>query len=47
MEKQNLYVKLNEIMTTKVLLDSPVDINELKRTINRLDRVNEPIGQGG
>lgn len=42
MEKQVIYIKLNEADTIRILIDSPVEINQLVRKLGQLDRVNSP-----
>ena len=41
MEKQILYVRINQDLTAKLVLDSPVDIGEISKKLNTISRVNE------
>lgn len=41
MEKQILYVRVNENITSRVVLDSPVNIKELIKKLDTIDRINE------
>lgn len=45
MEKQILYVRVNEDITSRVVFDSPVDIEKAKKILDTLSKVNEQGSQ--
>ncbi|MBW2981953.1 hypothetical protein KY343_03680 [Candidatus Woesearchaeota archaeon] len=40
MEKQVLYVRVNQDMTAKLVLDSPVEIGEISKKLETISKVN-------